>query len=700
MPAVKLISLDNLEQLQEEWAASPVAQDSGASQPTLNSPRSLEACRRAGIDAHLDLSKSTLSGVLIETLHKLSADGTAELPLQQRDVGATVTSERVKVLQLFPFSLRNVGTDEDKLRAYEKHQQREGRRVSTIRMLREIRQQLINAEEFKLRKAHELAAAAAVSAQSNRTSSPPPKPKTPARATAGGTKLMATRTPTSSLRDSSLRDSVSPQDDRSDISLSTVSEATAQARLTRKTIRDHNVRTSPPRTRNSGAAAAANYIANNNETTAYAKERKSFYARVSERSKSYGSEAHGAVSSADRRGNEVGDVGSDSDDDGDMFVHHARSDRADGVEFIHYVSGGPDLEELERRTHAAYSAADMAKRQQKRKETERLAAIERERKQMIVEDEERAYIRNKILKDRNAHRMIQTPAPPVWNNIVSSSSNETLLIGHHEEAPHPPLIDLAGSTASIKIHRGFNDDASKEPSQSGAEAPSVPRTPPINMEAIVSASLARAPSPTGTTASVPPVGPPQPPRSAPSSPLTTPRVGTPRDTVLSIQQTQHQRRGSGGSASELGLRNSPRAAPATPPRPALPAVDPFELSAVRRREVIEAATALRIQHGLWLAEENSPLVSPSKGEFDATNRPTDNTFDFSSREERVRAIEAHRSESAGHHRTVTEQLIHSRDDNRDERWRAVERARRAQDMHYSRPTTSNDVARHAGTIFM
>jgi hypothetical protein len=688
MPSVKLISLENLEQLQEEWAAG---QDPVAAQPTLNSPRSLEACRRAGIDADLDLSKSTLSGVLIETLHKLSADGTAELPLQQRDVGATVTAERVKVLQLFPFSLRNVGTDDDKLRAYEKYQQREGRRVSTIRMLREIRQQLINAEEFKLRKAYELAAAAA-SAQSNRTSSPPPKPKTPARAAGGSRVLAATRTPTSSMRDSA-----SPQDDRSDISLSTVSEATAHARLTKKTIRDHNVRTSPPRTRNSGAAAAANYIANNE--TAYAKERKSFYAKVSERSKSYGSEAHGAISSADRRGND--DVDSESEDDGDMFVHHAHSDRPDGVEFIHYVAGGPDLEDLERKTHAAYSAVDAAKRQQKRRETERLAAIERERKQRIVEDEERSYIRNKILKDRNAHRMIQTPAPPVWNNLVSNGA--TLLLGGGgpaaSEAPHPPLIDLAGSTASIMIHRGFGEEPSKEASHSGPDgAPSAPRTPPINMEALVSASLARAPSPTG--ASIPPVGPAQPPRSAPSSPLTTPRVGSPRDNVLSIQQTQHQRRGSGGSASDLGVRNSPRGAPATPPRHhASSAADPFELSAARRREVIEAATALRIQHGLWLAED-SPLVSPSRGEFSATSRPADNTFDFSSREERVRAVEARRSDSGSHHRTVTEHLIHSKNDDRDERWRAVERSRRAQDMYHNRPSTSNDVARHGDTIFM
>ena len=135
------ISLDNLDGLQQQWAEKG---NLAAPQPILNSPRSLEACKRAGVNPSIDLAKPNV----VEILREISNGATWPLSTEG------LTPQKAAVLELIPLPGRQLGSFEEKRAAVEKYQHLEARRTTTIRMLQEIRQQLVAAEEFAARKAN------------------------------------------------------------------------------------------------------------------------------------------------------------------------------------------------------------------------------------------------------------------------------------------------------------------------------------------------------------------------------------------------------------------------------------------------------------------------------------------------------------------------------------------------------------------
>ncbi len=141
MEKSSVVSLENIDQLQQQWAERG---NPAAPQPVLNSPRSLEACRRASVNPAVDLAKPSVVDILREISNgaswPLSIDG--------------LTPQKAAILDQIPLAGRHFGSFDEKRAAVEKYQHLEARRATTVRMLQEIRQQLVAAEEFAARKAN------------------------------------------------------------------------------------------------------------------------------------------------------------------------------------------------------------------------------------------------------------------------------------------------------------------------------------------------------------------------------------------------------------------------------------------------------------------------------------------------------------------------------------------------------------------
>ena len=381
------VSLENIESLQEAWT-----NDESQPQPVLSSPRSLEACRRAGINPNADIKKVSLTSVLMDVLR---VRGTPATP-QPRNEAGPITPEQQRVLQLYPPSLRNIGSSEEKAIAFEKFQHLEGRRTSAIRMLQEIRKQLIAAEQFKVRKEAVLSSKEPVASRAKTTSA-----ETSSSSPMGSRNSKSPPTGQRQFEDSE--------------SVSSVSTATTEHRRPERKATAFE-RMPPKCTPTPTTTMTKDDPVDRKQT-----RQKTAVSNYSTRS--FSSSVQPAAV----------DELSDSSATDEEIVHHAMEDG--GVDFIHYTTSGP-VGKMPPKVSAE-------QRRKKQKEREFREAVEREKKEKRHQQALTNFERERVLRQRQLYRPIQTPIttepqPPLielHGALNSTTSSAINYVANSSDAP-------------------------------------------------------------------------------------------------------------------------------------------------------------------------------------------------------------------------------------------------------------------------
>ncbi|CCW66493.1 unnamed protein product [Phytomonas sp. Hart1] len=142
-PHLESINLDNLETLQDRWAKQNASSRCPLPSPELNSPRSLAACRRCGVDPSKDLEKLSLLQHLLRLSHKLQyVEETVDALSRRLDLK---TALQTAVLA-FQHTTIGLGTSKEKVVAYMGFLNQEEVRVPRLEKLRRVRRQMIEEE--------------------------------------------------------------------------------------------------------------------------------------------------------------------------------------------------------------------------------------------------------------------------------------------------------------------------------------------------------------------------------------------------------------------------------------------------------------------------------------------------------------------------------------------------------------------------
>ncbi|CCW60697.1 unnamed protein product [Phytomonas sp. EM1] len=155
-PGPVSINLDNLEQLQDRWAKQYESSKCPPPPPELNSPRSLAACKRSGINPFKDLQKLSLMQHLLRLTNKLQFVEETVASLSQRlDLKMALQT----AVLAFQHTTIGLGTSKEKLVAYMGFLNQEEVRVARLEELRRVRREIIEEEAMGCRGSQEGSAA-------------------------------------------------------------------------------------------------------------------------------------------------------------------------------------------------------------------------------------------------------------------------------------------------------------------------------------------------------------------------------------------------------------------------------------------------------------------------------------------------------------------------------------------------------------